>query len=110
MRYRKLGHSELEVSELSLGSWLTYAGGIEAEQVKASVHQALDVGINFFDTANICRSYFTAGTLKACRVALVEPVAYLRCLAKDRSYKGELRSCTILNKGCQRRQNLKERA
>ncbi|PSB64397.1 aldo/keto reductase [Chroococcidiopsis cubana CCALA 043] len=53
MRYRKLGHSELQVSELALGSWLTHAGGIEAEQVKASVHQALDVGINFFDTANI---------------------------------------------------------
>ena len=32
MRYRKLGSSDLEVSEIALGSWLTYAGGVEAEQ------------------------------------------------------------------------------
>jgi len=31
MRLRKLGSSDLEVSEISLGSWLTYAGGVEAE-------------------------------------------------------------------------------
>jgi aryl-alcohol dehydrogenase-like predicted oxidoreductase len=53
MRYRKLGSSELEVSEISLGSWLTYAGGIEAEQTRACTDAAFEVGINFFDTANI---------------------------------------------------------
>ncbi len=53
MKYRQLGHSDLRVSELALGSWLTYAGGIEQEQAKASVRQAFKVGINFFDTANI---------------------------------------------------------
>jgi aryl-alcohol dehydrogenase-like predicted oxidoreductase len=53
MRYRKLGNSDLEVSEISLGSWLTYAGGIEAEQSKACTEAAFEVGINFFDTANI---------------------------------------------------------
>jgi aryl-alcohol dehydrogenase-like predicted oxidoreductase len=53
MRYRKLGSSELEVSEISLGSWLTYAGGIEAEQTRACTDAAFDVGINFFDTANV---------------------------------------------------------
>ena len=36
MRYRKLGSADLEDSEISLGSWLTYAGGIEAEQVHAN--------------------------------------------------------------------------
>ena len=53
MRYRKLGSSDLEVSEISLGSWLTYAGGIEAEQTRACTDAAFEAGINFFDTANV---------------------------------------------------------
>src|SRR5271168_4155393 len=53
MRYRKLGSSDLEVSEISLGSWLTYSGGVEAEQTRACTQAAFDVGINFFDTANV---------------------------------------------------------
>ena len=53
MRYRKLGGSDLEVSEISLGSWLTYAGGVEAEQTRACTEAAFQAGINFFDTANV---------------------------------------------------------
>jgi aryl-alcohol dehydrogenase-like predicted oxidoreductase len=53
MRYRKLGSSDLEVSEISLGSWLTYAGGVEAEQTRACTEAAFAAGINFFDTANV---------------------------------------------------------
>ncbi|MFI5123394.1 MAG: aldo/keto reductase family protein [Vicinamibacteria bacterium] len=53
MRLRKLGDSELEVSEISLGSWLTYSGGIEREQTEACTRAAFDAGINFFDTANV---------------------------------------------------------
>jgi aryl-alcohol dehydrogenase-like predicted oxidoreductase len=53
MRYRKLGSSDLEVSEISLGSWLTYSGGIEAQQTRACTDAAFDAGINFFDTANV---------------------------------------------------------
>jgi aryl-alcohol dehydrogenase-like predicted oxidoreductase len=53
MRYRKLGSSDLEVSEIALGSWLTYAGGIEFEQIEECTETAFKVGINFFDTANI---------------------------------------------------------
>jgi aryl-alcohol dehydrogenase-like predicted oxidoreductase len=53
VRYRKLGSSDLEVSEISLGSWLTYAGGIEAEQTRACTEAAFQDGINFFDTANV---------------------------------------------------------
>src|SRR6201996_802858 len=52
MRYRKLGSSDLEVSEISLGAWLTYAGGIELEQTRACTEAAFEAGINFFDTAN----------------------------------------------------------
>ena len=53
MRYRKLGSSDLEVSEIALGSWLTYAGGIEADQTRACTDAAFEAGINFFDTANV---------------------------------------------------------
>jgi aryl-alcohol dehydrogenase-like predicted oxidoreductase len=53
VRFRKLGWSDIEVSEISLGSWLTYAGGVEREQARACVEAAFDVGINFFDTANV---------------------------------------------------------
>jgi 1-deoxyxylulose-5-phosphate synthase len=53
VRYRKLGASDLEVSEISLGSWLTYGGGVERDQAEACVTKAFDVGINFFDTANV---------------------------------------------------------
>jgi aryl-alcohol dehydrogenase-like predicted oxidoreductase len=53
MRYRKLGSSDLEVSEISLGSWLTYSGGVEFDQTRACTEAAFDAGINFFDTANV---------------------------------------------------------
>jgi 1-deoxyxylulose-5-phosphate synthase len=53
MRYRQLGSSDLQVSEISLGSWLTYGVGVDAENAAACVHRALDLGINFIDTANI---------------------------------------------------------
>src|SRR4051794_4579711 len=53
MRYRRLGSSELEVSEISLGSWLTFAGGVGLDQTRACTDAAFDVGINFFDTANV---------------------------------------------------------
>jgi aryl-alcohol dehydrogenase-like predicted oxidoreductase len=53
MRYRKLGSSDLEVSEISLGSWLTYSGGVGLEQTRACTDAAFDAGINFFDTANV---------------------------------------------------------
>ena len=53
MRYRRLGSSELEVSEISLGSWLTYSGGVELEQTRACTEAAFEAGINFFDTANV---------------------------------------------------------
>jgi 1-deoxyxylulose-5-phosphate synthase len=53
MKYRKLGASDLEVSEIALGSWLTYGVGVEAEAARACLDRAFEVGINFIDTANI---------------------------------------------------------
>jgi aryl-alcohol dehydrogenase-like predicted oxidoreductase len=53
MRYRRLGDSDLEVSEISLGSWLTYGGGVADAEARACVDTAFDAGINFVDTANV---------------------------------------------------------
>ena len=53
MRHRQLGSSELEVSEISLGSWLTYSDEVEFEQTKACIEAAFEAGINFFDTTNV---------------------------------------------------------
>ncbi|HEV7659540.1 MAG TPA: aldo/keto reductase family protein [Allosphingosinicella sp.] len=53
MKYRKLGASDLHVSEISLGSWLTYGVGVEADSARACLDCAFELGINFIDTANI---------------------------------------------------------
>jgi aryl-alcohol dehydrogenase-like predicted oxidoreductase len=53
MRFRTLGSSDLEVSEISLGSWLTYSGGVAFDQTRACTDAAFEAGINFFDTANV---------------------------------------------------------
>jgi aryl-alcohol dehydrogenase-like predicted oxidoreductase len=53
MQYRKLGNSDLAISEISLGSWLTYGGGVPRQQAEACVRRAFEVGINFLDTANV---------------------------------------------------------
>lgn len=53
MKYRQLGSSDLSVSEISLGSWLTYGVGVDDSNATACVNRAFDVGINFIDTANV---------------------------------------------------------
>ncbi len=53
MKKRKLGSSDLLVSEIALGSWLTYSGGVSRDQTEACTRAAYESGINFFDTANV---------------------------------------------------------
>lgn len=53
MQYRRLGQSGLKVSEISLGSWLTYGGSVADKQSEAVIDKAYELGINFFDTANV---------------------------------------------------------
>ena len=53
MRRRKLGSSDLVVSEISLGTWLSYGQGEVRARHVACVRRALDLGINLFDTANV---------------------------------------------------------
>ena len=52
MKYRKVGASDLVVSDISLGSWLTYGLDVETEAARACLAAAFDCGINFIDTAN----------------------------------------------------------
>ena len=53
MRYRRLGSSDLEVSEISLGSWLTFGVGVERDRAASVVEESFRLGINFIDTANV---------------------------------------------------------
>jgi voltage-dependent potassium channel beta subunit len=53
VNYRRLGRSGVKVSEISLGSWLTYGGSVAEERAQACIHKAYELGINFFDTANV---------------------------------------------------------
>jgi len=52
MQYRHLGKYGVRVSEVALGSWLTYGGATGDEAARACIEKAYDLGINFFDTAN----------------------------------------------------------
>ena len=60
MEYRKLGHSNLEVSRLCVGCMSFgdpesnyHAWTLNAQESELLVKQALDLGLNFFDTANV---------------------------------------------------------
>src|SRR5437879_13027537 len=53
MKYRKLGNSELLISEIGFGSWLTFTNPQRKQLAIACVRRALDLGINFLDTANV---------------------------------------------------------
>lgn len=53
MLYRPLGKTGLSISEVSLGSWLTYGDRIDGGVTKGCVRAAFDVGVNFFDTADV---------------------------------------------------------
>ncbi len=53
MKYRQLGNSGLRVSEISLGSWLTYGNAVENETATRIIDRAYALGVNSFDTANV---------------------------------------------------------
>lgn len=53
MNYRKLGRTGLKVSEISLGSWLTYGNSTEKSTALETIDKAYEMGVNFFDTANV---------------------------------------------------------
>src|SRR3954468_15089051 len=51
MQYRRLGRAGLQVSELSLGSWVTYANQVDVHAAVEMMAAAWDQGVNFFDNA-----------------------------------------------------------
>lgn len=53
MNYRRLGRAGLKVSELSLGSWVTWGGQVGDEAARACMTAAYEAGINFFDGAEV---------------------------------------------------------
>jgi aryl-alcohol dehydrogenase-like predicted oxidoreductase len=53
VRHRRLGRSDIQVSEIALGSWLTYGGGVTRREAEACVARAFDLGIDLIDTANV---------------------------------------------------------
>jgi len=53
MKYRQLGKHGVRVSEICLGSWLTYGSAVENEAARSCIERAYDLGVNFFDTANV---------------------------------------------------------
>lgn len=55
MNYRRLGDAGVKFSEIGLGNWLTHGGGIHDEIAIQTVRRAYDLGVNFFDTADIYR-------------------------------------------------------
>ena len=53
MQYRRLGRSGLKVSELSLGSWVTYHNQVDTGAAREMLAAAMDAGVNFFDNAEV---------------------------------------------------------
>jgi aryl-alcohol dehydrogenase-like predicted oxidoreductase len=53
VRFRQLGSSDLQVSEISLGSWLTYGVGVENDAARACLDRAFELGMNLIDTSNV---------------------------------------------------------
>ncbi|GAC1578398.1 MAG: aldo/keto reductase family protein [Candidatus Dormibacteria bacterium] len=53
MEYRRLGRSGVKLSAIGLGSWLTYGNQVDRENSTACIRRALELGVNFFDTADI---------------------------------------------------------
>jgi len=56
MRYRPLGPTGLDVSVISLGSWLTFGGSADEQTCIDRIHRAFELGVNFFDTADLYES------------------------------------------------------
>ncbi|HEY3187967.1 MAG TPA: aldo/keto reductase, partial [Solirubrobacteraceae bacterium] len=55
MLYRRLGAAGVKVSEIALGSWLTYGGHVDDRAAEACIHRAYELGVNLFDTADVYR-------------------------------------------------------
>jgi voltage-dependent potassium channel beta subunit len=55
MNYRRLGRAGVQLSEIGLGNWLTHGGGIDDGSAAKCIRRAFELGVNFFDTADVYR-------------------------------------------------------
>src|SRR5690242_12189404 len=53
MQYRRLGDAGIKLSEIGLGGWITFSNSLTGDAARAAVDKAIELGINFFDTANV---------------------------------------------------------
>lgn len=53
MQYRRLGEAGVRLSTVGLGSWLTYGGSVEEATARCCIERALELDVNFIDTANV---------------------------------------------------------
>jgi voltage-dependent potassium channel beta subunit len=53
MEYRNLGKAGIKLSELSLGSWITFGGSLDLDGVRQCIRVAWENGVNFFDNAEV---------------------------------------------------------
>jgi len=74
MNYRRLGRSGLKVSELSLGSWVTYGNQVDHAAAREIMAAAWDAGVNFFDNAEV----YAAGKSEEIMGAALKELAWPR--------------------------------
>jgi aryl-alcohol dehydrogenase-like predicted oxidoreductase len=53
MNYRRLGRTGLKISEIGLGTWWSYGKKVEQEESVRCIRRAFEMGVNFFDTADV---------------------------------------------------------
>lgn len=86
MEYRRLGNSGLQVSALSLGSWVTFGSQIADDVAEKLMHTAYEAGVNFFDNAEVYasgKSEIVMGTIRrliGIEVLILFPV---KCFGAD---------------------------
>jgi len=74
MNYRRLGRSGLQVSELSLGSWVTYGNQLDVRSARECMAAAFDAGVNFFDNAEA----YAAGKSEEIMGAVIRELRWAR--------------------------------
>ena len=74
MRYRRLGRAGLQVSQLSLGSWVTYHNQVDTGSAVEMMAAAFDAGVNFFDNAEV----YAGGRSEEIMGAALETLAWPR--------------------------------
>ena len=77
MKYRPLGRSGLRVSEVSLGSWLTFGSSVDVRATRALVRRAYDLGVNLFDTADVYANGAAEEALREAVLGLPRPYLVL---------------------------------